>query len=172
MKDSQPLSETDDHGLWAAVVAAQTELAARRADFHQHARSPGPILAQALSGPPSEQAAALRFLAVSRYLSDHLELLPALIELALSHRWAAYARQAIGAARRDHLIPAMRQLVLPLLENADCDDYRRLAELLAHVQAWELLGELIRRALTSADADMREVGEDFTSSYGPLWQAR
>jgi hypothetical protein len=166
------MSDTDDQVLWAAVVAAQAELAARRADFHQHARSPGTVLAEALTGPPRQQAAALRFLAASGYVSDHLELLPTLMQLALSHRWAAYARQAIAAARRDRLIPAMQQLVPPMLENADCDDYRRLAELLAHIKEWELLGELTRRAVASADPDMREVGDDFTSSYGPLWQAR
>jgi hypothetical protein len=77
-----------------------------------------------------------------------------------------------GVTRRDRLIPAMKQLVPPLLETADYDDYRRLAELLAHVNAWELLGELTRRALASADPDTREVGDDFTSSYGPLWQGR
>lgn len=82
----------------------------------------------------------------------------------------ARARQAIRT-RRDRLIPAMQQLVPPLLENADCDDCRRLAELLAHIQAWELLGELTQRALACADPDLREVGQDFTSSYGPLWQA-
>lgn len=167
------MNHANDDELWAAVVRAQADLAERRAAFHQHAHSPGPVLLQALNGAPAEQAAALRFLAASRYLSDHMELLPKLTELATqSHRWAAYARQAIGATRRDRLIPAMRRLVPPLLETADCDDYRRLAELLAHIQAWELLGELTRRALASADPDMREVGEDFTSSYGPLWQAR
>jgi hypothetical protein len=82
------MSDSDDHVLWEAVVAAQAELAARRAAFHQHARSPGSILARALGGSSSEQAAALRFLAASGYVSDHLELLPALIGLALSHRWA------------------------------------------------------------------------------------
>jgi hypothetical protein len=165
------VNETEDHTLWMAVVAAQTELAARRADFHQHARSPASILAGALNGPAREQAAALRFLADFGYVGDHIELLPKLIELAQSHRWAGYARQAIGAARRDRLLPALQQLVPPLLDTADCDDYRRLAELLAHVKAWEILGELTRRVLASADPDMREVGEDFTSSYGPLWHA-
>lgn len=167
------MNETEDHALWIAVVAAQTELAARRADFHQHARFPASVLAAALNGPPPEQAAALRFLAATPgFVSDHMELLPKLIELATqSHRWATYARQAIGAARRDRLIPAIRQLVPPLLDTADCDDYRRLADLLAHVEAWEILGELTRRALASADPDMREVGEDFTRSYGPLWEA-
>jgi hypothetical protein len=166
------VNQTDDHALWMAVVAAQKELAARRADFHQHARSPGSVLSDALHGSNWEQSAALRFLAAFGYLSDHMELLPRLVEMAQSHRWAGYARQAIGAARRDRLIPAIGRLVPPLLETADCDGYRRLAELLAHIRAWDLLGELSRRALASADPDIREVGEDLTSSYGPLWQAR
>jgi hypothetical protein len=165
------VSDTDDQALWAAVVAAQTELAACRAAFYQHARSPGLVLAHALSGPGSERAAALRFLAASGYVSDHLELLPALIDMAQSHRWAGYARHAIAATCRDRLLPALQQLIPPLLETADYDDYRRLAELLAHVQAWQLLADLTQRALASTDPDMREVGEDFTSSHGPMWQA-
>lgn len=165
------MNEIEDRDFWMAVVAAQAELAFRRADFHQHARFPGTILAGALNGPAREQAAALRFLAAFGYLSDHMELLPRLIEMAQSHRWAGDARQAIGAARRDRLIPAIQQLLPPLLDTADYDGYRRLAELLAHVGAWQSLGELTRRALSSADPDTREVGEDFTTSYGPLWGA-
>ncbi len=116
-----------------------------------YARSPATILARALSGRATEQAAALRFVAAG-FINDHMELVPKLMELATqSHRWAAYARQAFGAARRDRLIPVIRELVPPLLNTADCDDYRRMAELLAHIQAWELLGQLSRRALASAD---------------------
>ena len=100
-----------------------------------------------------------------------MELLPRLVDLAQSHPWAGYARQAIGAARREQIIPALQQLVPALLETTDYDSYRRLAELLAHIRAWQTLGELCQRALASDDADIREVGEDFTSSYGSLWQA-
>jgi len=165
------VNQTDDRDLWMAVVAAQAELSARRAAFHQHARSPATVLAGALNGPAGEQAAALRFLAASGYLSDHMELLPALLGLAQSHRWAGYARQAISAARRDRLIPAIEELVPPLLDTADYDACRRLAELLARIGAWQSLAELTRRALSSADPDTREVGEDFTASYGPMWEA-
>ena len=55
--------------------------------------------------------------------------------------------------RRPSLIPAIQQLVPPLLDTADWDAYRRLAELVAHVGAWQSLGELARRALSSADPD-------------------
>jgi hypothetical protein len=165
------VNQSSDHELWAAVVHAQADLAARRADFHQHASLPGPVLSQALHGSNREKSAALQFLATFGYLSDHMELLPELVEMAQSHRWAGYARHAIGAARSDQIIPALRQLLPAVLQTADYDSYRRLAELLSHIRAWHLLGELCQRALASDDTDIREVGEDFTSSYGPLWQA-
>lgn len=162
------MNSRDDHTLWETVVAAERELAGCRADFYQHANSRLEILAEALNGSGWDRAAAMNFLAVLG-LHDTLELLPQLVELALSHRWAGRARQAIGSARRDRLIPALEEIVLPRLGSADWDEYRRLAELLAHVEAWDILRQLTQRALTSDDLDTREVGEDFTTQYGPLW---
>jgi hypothetical protein len=58
------------------------------------------------------------------------------------------------------------------LGSADCDDYRRLAELLAHIKAWPLLEELVHRARAAGDPDLQEVGEDFEDAYGPMWLPR
>jgi hypothetical protein len=45
-----------------------------------------------------------------------LEFLPALIGMAQSHRWALWARQAIGWAGQDRLIPAMEEQIPPPLQ--------------------------------------------------------
>ena len=92
--------------------------------------------------------------------------------LATSHRWALEARQAIDRIPRDRLLPLLEPLILDRLGSADDDEYRRFAELLAHVEAWELLGQLATRALTSDDPHTREVAEDFTESYGPMWLSK
>jgi hypothetical protein len=48
---------------------------------------------------------------------------------------------------------------------------RRLAELLAHLQAWPLLKDLVSRAREIDDPDARELAEDFASEYAPCWSA-
>jgi hypothetical protein len=119
------VGEPDDQVLWDAVVAAQAELAARHVDFYRNAHSPVIIIARALRGQPREHAAALRFLARFGFLRDHLELLPGLIGMAQSHRWALWARWAIGGAGQDRVIPALKEQIPPLLQTADSGGLRR-----------------------------------------------
>ncbi len=163
------MEQSNDRELWAAVAAAQQELARCHAAFHQRASARVEILTAALGPGSPEVRAALDFLSV--FPDDTLTLLPQLVEHALSHRWAGFAREAIGAAPYRLTHPALKEIVLPRLDSADDDEYRRFAELLAHVEAWDLLRQLTKRALASDDPDIREVGDDFTEAYGPLWGA-
>jgi hypothetical protein len=166
------VANPSDRERWAAVVSAERELARCRADFYQHAQARAEVLSAALKGGAWDVGAALDFLRVLP--DDTLTLLPQLVGHALSHRWALYARQAIGAAqaRRDRLHPALQEIIVPRLDAADDDECRRFAELLAHVEAWDVLRLLTQRALASDDPDTREVGEDFIEWYGPMWGAR
>ncbi|MEV6850423.1 hypothetical protein [Actinoplanes sp. NPDC051411] len=54
------------------------------------------------------------------------------------------------------------------LDLADDDEYRGLAELLKHLQAWEVLRELVKRARASADPQIREVADDLVETDGHL----
>jgi hypothetical protein len=54
---------------------------------------------------------------------------------------------------------------------ASSDDLRRLAELLAHLQAWSMLKNLVSRAQDIDDPDAREVAYNFASKYAPRWSA-
>ncbi|MDV9187793.1 hypothetical protein R6L23_06130 [Streptomyces sp. SR27] len=161
-----------DHDLWQAFVEAKREMHRRQAEFYQHAQDRPAVLKAALAGGAGawDQGAALDFLAALS--ADGSELLPELVGWTTSHRWALSARQAIDRIPRDRLLPLLEPLILDRLDSADDDEYRRFAELLAHIEAWDLLGQLAARAFTSDNPDTREVAEDFTETYGPLWLSK
>ncbi|MFD5268802.1 hypothetical protein [Streptomyces sp. NPDC058335] len=161
-----------DDELWQAFVEAKREMHHRQADFHQRAHDRPAILKAALTAGagPWQQGAALDFLAA---LPDDVPaLLGDLVDLSLSHGWALAALQAIDHIPHDELLPLLEPLIWEQLDSADNDEYRRFAELLAHIEAWELLGQLVSRALDTADPDTHEVAEDFTQSYGPVWLSK
>lgn len=156
--------DSEDQRLWEAVVAAERELARRRADFHQQAATRSQVLRSALTGGSSwHQAAALSFL--QAVPTDVPDLLEELVALALSHSHARSARRAVEASRQQ-VLPEIDRIVARRLPTADADDFRRYAELLAHLGSWGSLGNLVGLALESRDADIREVGEDFAEAYG------
>jgi hypothetical protein len=168
-----PLSTTSsDDDLWQAFVEAKQEMHRRQAEFYQNAQDRPEVLRAALAGGAGawHQGAALDFLAALS--ADGPALLPELVGWSTSHGWALAARQAIDKVSRDRLLPLLEPLILDRLDSADDDEYRRLAELLAHVEAWELLGQLAARALTSDDPHTREVAKDFTESHGPMWLSK
>ncbi|MEV6675147.1 hypothetical protein [Streptomyces sp. NPDC051162] len=163
---------TSDSDLWQAFVQAKQEMHRCQAEFYQNAQNRPEVLKAALAGGAGawNQGAALDFLAALS--ADGPDLLPELVEWSASHGWALAARQAIDRIPRDRLLPLLEPLILDRLDSADDDEYRRFAELLAHVEAWELLGQLAVRAMTSGDPHTREVAEDFMESYGPMWLSK
>ncbi|CAL9371821.1 hypothetical protein SUDANB95_00876 [Actinosynnema sp. ALI-1.44] len=99
---------------------------------------------------------------------DALALVPELVGMALSQRTAGWSREALDGIQPAKLFPALAAAIPPLLDKADTDrhgweDYRRLAELLHHVRAEELLARLVARAADSDDYDTREVAEDYAA---------
>ena len=151
--------QPDDQQLWAALVAAERERSRRRAEFFHHARARTDTIASALAGNAWDQSVALAFLAA---LPDDVPaVFDRLLELSLSHAWAFAARQAIAPAWRAGGLAELPQKVISRLDHADADEYRRLAELLEHIQARDTLRELVRRAKASADPQVREVADDF-----------
>ncbi|WP_149260555.1 hypothetical protein [Actinomadura sp. K4S16] len=159
-----------DRELWEAFVQAERELHRRQAAFFQDVQDRLEILRAALTEGGWEQATALSFLGT--FSGDGQELLPQLVALSMSDALALAARRAIGRIPRDRLEPLLAPLIMDELDSADCDDFRRLAELLAHIGAWRLLEQLVHRARANGDPDFREVAEDFTDEYGPMWLPR
>lgn len=149
-----------DTDLWAAVVAAEQQAASARAEFYHNAESRHDVLAAGLHGSRWEQRSALTFLEC--FPDDVPALLDQVIDLATSPRWAGPARQAIASNKAEAVVHRVRQLIDMRLENADADDYRRLAELLVHLNDTQALRALIERAKSNNDPEIREVGEDFS----------
>ncbi|RKS08930.1 hypothetical protein DFP74_4656 [Nocardiopsis sp. Huas11] len=160
-----------DDELWQAFVEATREAHRCQADFYNRARDRPGILRAALpaGAGPWQRGAALDFLTG---LSDDVPaLLDDLVDLALSPGWALATRRAIGTIPHDDLVPLLEPLVLEHLETANEDDYRRLTELLVHVEAWDLLGRLVAHGLEADAPDTREAADDLMESYGPMWRS-
>lgn len=153
------MEQSPDDRMWTALVASAQEHARVRAEFHQRAAAPANVLGRALANHGWDRSTALEFLA--DFSDDVPVLLDQLLDISLSHGWALAARQAIDSAWRAGLVPELPEKVLAMLDRADGDEYRRLAELLEHVQAWKALNELVRRAAASADPEIAEVAGDF-----------
>lgn len=151
--------EKSDEELWAAVVAAQRQVARARAEFHQKAGSRRDVLAAALRSPGWDRRAALEFL--PGLASDVPTLLEELVDCAMSAGWAPAVGCAIKGRHPDDVMPELRRIVRERLETADATDYRRVAELLRWLSDGHTLDELIARAKTSENEEIREVGEDF-----------
>ncbi|GAA4618540.1 hypothetical protein GCM10023195_83400 [Actinoallomurus liliacearum] len=161
------MNDRGDQDLWDAVVAAEKELVRRRADFYRNAKGRSEVVKAALSGDAWQQGSALGFL--DSLSEDAPDVLPQLVGLSMSHRWALQARRVVHRIPPDRLWPMLTPMVSGLLKTADADDHLRLAELLAHVGAWPLLRQLADRAVTHDDPEIREVAEDVTRRYGRFW---
>ncbi|MBW8485801.1 hypothetical protein [Actinomadura parmotrematis] len=146
-------------GLWNAFVAAKKDYNGHQAAFHQQVRDRTAVLARALDQGGWDRATALAYMA--EFGGDTLPLLPRLVELSLSHGLAGDVRAAIAGVPRDDLLPALEPLVLDRLVAADDDEYRRLAELLDHVRAWDALARLLDRARASGDPRIRDVAAEY-----------
>lgn len=153
--------------LWRSLVDAERAVRARRAEVHglgPAARTE--VLSNALASESNwDRTSALVFL--RSFPEDVPVLLPAILDLAISTRWAPYAREAIAAAPRGEVIHALRSEIPPRLPRSDADAYRRLAEVLVAVAAWDTLADLIRSASTrqNEDEDYLEVASDFSAVH-------
>ncbi len=157
----------DDEVLWAAVISAERELVRAQADFYQHADDRRSVLLSALNGDPRQQGAALDFL--QSLSDDGPELLDDLFELALSHRWAASAREAIASIDDRHwTLRRIRELVDQSVPTADSNDFWRMSELAVRLQDWACLENLTTVAAKSDDPDTVEMATWYVAEFGRM----
>jgi hypothetical protein len=158
------MESEDDRKLWADVVAAEKQLVQARFQFNERSHARKEQLREALEGASkSDRRAALAFLEV--FPEDVPDLLDRLFDISLSPGWALATRRAIARGPAELVTPALRQLVERQLADpeTDADDYRRIAELLDHVNHADTLAHLANTANQSADPEIREVGTDYTT---------
>ncbi|MEV6675195.1 hypothetical protein [Streptomyces sp. NPDC051162] len=153
-------------GKWHALVSAEKEVARCRAEVNE-LPSRAEILAEAMSGRSVwGRSTAMTFL--RHFPEDVPRFLELLVDLSLSIGWAQQAWEAILPARREIDLSRFTEIVLRHLSDGDAEDYLRLADMLTHVEAWEILGVVIERARESDDPEIRQVADDFTESYGGM----
>ncbi|MFJ3540046.1 hypothetical protein ACIPQA_31860 [Streptomyces sp. NPDC090109] len=147
---------------WRALVAAEREVARRRAEVNQLS-SRVELLAEALSSSSAwDRSAALDFLHI--FPEDVPKLLDLLIDLSLSTGWTLPAREAIRAARKEIDPSQFARLALGYLSDGEAEDYLIMADVLTEVEAWEALGAVVGKAAASSDPKVRKFSRDFTES--------
>ncbi|WP_329217292.1 hypothetical protein OG352_14735 [Streptomyces sp. NBC_01485] len=151
---------------WRALVAAEQEVARCRAEVNQ-LPSRMDLLAKALSSSSAwDRSGALDFLRL--FPEDVPKLLDLLVDLSLSTGWAQPALEAIRAARKGIEPSQFVRVALDCLSDGEVEDYLRLADVLAEVEAWEALSAVIGKAAESGDPEIREVSRSFTESHGGM----
>jgi hypothetical protein len=160
MSDDEPDAEVS--AAWQAATTASESLLIAAAELRQHRTSGLALIKSALRSVTGRA----RTLTILTHLGSDFtsEVVPELVEVALSHRDALRARELLGQLPYDEATRVVPPAVWAQLAETDDDDaYRRMAELLRHLGLASALQELCRRAAASEDADVREVADDFTS---------
>jgi len=147
--------------VWTSLCKAETEYLRARQTFVQNRGDSVRELAKGLDDP-AQRGTALRLLATLP-IEVRYPLFPKLVDLAsFGHGELVLVRSLISqlesAWLAEHLPKEVNRITAS--PRATYEEYRRLAELLRDLDP-RLLKQLILRAKESADADIREVGEDF-----------
>ncbi|WP_432127455.1 hypothetical protein [Streptomyces sp. bgisy082] len=151
---------------WRALVAAEQEVARCRAVVNQ-LPSRVDLLAKAITSSSAwDRSAALDFLHL--FPEDVSKLLDLLVGLSLSTGWALPAREVIRSARKEIDPSKFARVALECLSDGEVEDYLRLSDLLAEVEAWEALSAVIGKAAESSDTEIRDVSRSFTESHGGM----
>lgn len=149
-----------DEEVWRRLVDAHLSFAAAGKEFLSDGVNRVALMRAALGG--RDRLTAL-------YVAPHLdkrelaELFDELVFLAsFSHGGVQAARDLVASLPRDWVLANVERVAEPLLREGDEDEYRRLLELYAGLDA-QLTQRLARRAAASDNPHVREAGEDFLS---------
>lgn len=148
------------HHEWSAALAAARSLSVSAVGLRSNREPVLNLIRTALRGV-SDRIEALTLLG---YLDSDftLEVLPELVQVALSHRDALRVRQVLGRLSYDEAESEVPPAVWSLLAITNDDDaYRRMAELLRHLGLSAALVALLAKAAVDPDPMVREVAADF-----------
>jgi hypothetical protein len=149
---------------WHALVAAEQEVARCRAEINESPSRTELLIQAILDGSVWDRSTAMTFLRL--FPDDVPTLLGILVDSSLSLAWAEPVREVIRAAR-DEIDPTkLAKVVASQLRGGNAEDYLRIADMLASLEAWESLSEVVRMARASVNPEIREVARCFTESHG------
>lgn len=147
-----------DESLWRAVIDAHAASLTAQQRFVTECSDPLPLFRRSLADPRER-----RWRMFLRHQPDsvRLVLLDALLDLAtVGHREIGMVRDVILAMPRDAVRIRWAERQEELLRDAGEEEYRRLLELLEHLDA-DACRQLAQRASQHDDEEIREAGTDF-----------
>jgi hypothetical protein len=152
---------------WRALIAAEQKASRLRAEFNR-SEDRTAILSDALAmTSPLDRSTAITFLRLIP--EDVPKVLEQLVGLCLSADWLTLAREPIRSARSESLLVKLDEIVSRVLEgNTFAQDYHNMASMLAYVEAWEILARVLEKARGSSDAEIRDVADEYTCTYGGM----
>jgi hypothetical protein len=118
------------------------------------------LLRGALTDPTRRRAALLLASLLDPIVT--MLTLDIMVDLAASDRNAILVRQIVGRLPHHEVLARVPPIVDVLLDEADDHDYRRYAELLAHLGLTDALQDLCSRASHSPDPGTQEVAAEFS----------
>jgi hypothetical protein len=151
--------EPSDEALWTAVVQGEGRFIAARMAFLSNAEDRVDVLRGALR-TAAQRGTALRLLP---YCQPHerQDLFSDLLRLAsVGHRDVVLCREAIVSLPRSWVLDRIESAAEELLSDGGEEEYRRLLELYAELDAG-LTRRLAERAARHPDKVVREAGTDF-----------
>jgi hypothetical protein len=148
--------------LWRALCDAENTFVRARMQFCGHPENRIAVLREALS-VPGQRGTALRVLLHCCIPEEEIrELFQDLVEAAsVGHSDIGFARDVILLLPRDWVIANIEQAAEPLLDKGGEEEYRRFLELYDLLDP-SLTARLAARALATNDAEIQDVGKDFS----------
>jgi hypothetical protein len=151
--------EPSDGALWKAVVQAEGRFIAARMAFLANAEDRVGVLRGALH-TAAQRGTALRLLPYCQP-AERQELFGVLLRLSsVGHRDVLLCREAILSLPRGWVLDRIESAAEELLSDGGEEEYRRLLELYAELDAG-LTRRLAERAARHPDQEVREAGADF-----------
>ena len=153
-----------DQVLWRAVLEAEARFMQARSAFVTGAWDMTNVLTAALE-KATERGTALRLI-LALPVRKREVFFDRLVELAsVGHADIALVRESILSLPRDWVVARIEGVASPILERGGDEEYRRLLELYALLDA-HLAHRLAEMAMKHDDEDVREAGQDFEAKMG------
>jgi hypothetical protein len=152
-----------DQSLWQRVVDLHTAAVEASETFVRDAAVPVDVVRRALTGSGIEVLAALG-IAHRMTVDERIALFPDILRLCMSQKFGGAARDLVLGLPREWVVGNIEAASNPLLRHTDNIGYLLLLGLFEEL-GHGLAIALARQAASSADYDIRELGEDYLRTH-------